>query len=64
MSTQMGGTFRRQVEVFHPSLRTLMGLKAGEEVHHDVQVGGGGGGRGESGCNARNKLLSACLAGW
>ena len=38
-STQMGGTFRRQVEVLHPVLRSLMGLKQGVEAHHDVQVG-------------------------
>ena len=45
--------FRRQVEVTHPALRALMGLKKGEEAHHDVQVGVGGRGdlgRGERGC--------------
>ena len=38
--------FRRQVEVVHHALRSLMGLKEGEEAHHDVQGGGGGEGRG------------------
>ena len=53
-ATQVGGTFRRQVEVVDPALRTLMGLKEGEEAHHDVQVWGG------EGCRAGEELLSAC----
>ena len=33
-----GGTFRTQIEVVHPTLRLMMGLREGEEVFHDVQM--------------------------
>ena len=34
-----GAMFSCRVEVTHPTLRSLMGLKEGELVFHDVQVG-------------------------
>ena len=33
-----GDTFRRRIEITHPTLRLCMGLKRGEEMHHDVQA--------------------------
>ena len=33
-----GGTFRTQIEVIHPTLRMMMGLKEGEEAFHDIQM--------------------------
>ena len=33
-----GNTFRRRIEITHPTLRLCMGLKPDEEMHHDVQA--------------------------
>ena len=55
----------------HPALRNLMGLKEGEEAHHDVCVCVGGGGRGgvsgsggESSCRGDKLPQQARLQGW
>ena len=34
----LGDTYRLQVEVLHPLLRALMGLREDEEAHHDMQL--------------------------
>ena len=33
-----GGSYRTQVEILHPTLRMMMGLKEGNEAFHDVQM--------------------------
>ena len=35
---QVSGTYRAQIEIVHPTLRMMMGLREGEEVFHDVQM--------------------------
>ena len=37
-AVQGGDTFRTQIEVVHPTLRSLMGLREGEEAFHDLQM--------------------------
>ena len=37
-AVSLGDTYRLQVEVAHPLLRALMGLREGEEAHHDMQL--------------------------
>jgi hypothetical protein len=37
-SVQAGRTFRTQIEIIHPDLRLMMGLREGHEEFHDVQI--------------------------